>query len=163
MTVRYAHVPSDLGDLLVTDHGDGLSGVYFPGHRPGRVPEVAGDWVRDDDRFADVRDQLTAYLAGERTTFDLVLAARGSDLQRAVWDELATIPYGTTVTYGEVAAAIGRPSAARAVAGAVGRNPISIVVPCHRVVGANGTLTGYGGGLDRKRHLLRLEAVTLPV
>ena len=158
MTVRYAHLSTVLGDLLVTDHGDGLSGLYFPAHRRGRGPAVADDWVADAARFAAVRDQLDGYLAGTRTTFDLPLAPVGTDFQRTVWEQLASIPYGETVTYGEVAAAIGRPGSARAVASAVGLNPLSIVVPCHRVVGSDRSLTGYAGGLDRKRHLLDLEA-----
>jgi methylated-DNA-[protein]-cysteine S-methyltransferase len=157
MTVRYARLPTVLGELLVTDHGDGLSGVYFPGHRRGRGPTVADGWVTDDHHFAVVRDQLEGYLAGDRTAFDVPVAPVGTGFQREVWDQLTTIPYGRTVTYGELAAAIDRPGSARAVASAVGLNPLSIVVPCHRVVGSDRSLTGYAGGLDRKRHLLDLE------
>ncbi len=157
MTVRYAHLPTVLGELLVTDHGDGLSGLYFPDHRRGRGPLVADGWSRDDPHFAVVRDQLDGYLAGDRTRFDLPVAPVGTVFQREVWDRLATIPYGGTVTYGELAVGIGRRGSARAVASAVGLNPLSIVVPCHRVVGSDRSLTGYAGGLDRKRHLLDLE------
>jgi methylated-DNA-[protein]-cysteine S-methyltransferase len=105
-----------------------------------------------------VRDQLGEYFAGERTDFDLRLAASGNAFERRVWRALEEIPYGETVSYGEVARRIGRPDGARAVGLANGRNPISIVVPCHRVIGANGSLTGYGGGIERKRFLLDLEA-----
>jgi methylated-DNA-[protein]-cysteine S-methyltransferase len=163
VTTTYDLVPTVLGDLLVTDAGAGLSGIYFPDHRRGRGPHVQPDWVRDPDGFVTVREQLLAYLHGRRRSFDLPLAPVGTPLQRQVWDQLGTVPYGATVTYGALAAAVDRPTAARSVASAVGANPLSIVVPCHRVVGADGSLTGYAGGLDRKRHLLALERVTLPV
>ncbi|MED5813488.1 methylated-DNA--[protein]-cysteine S-methyltransferase [Mycolicibacterium sp. 050232] len=114
-------------------------------------------WEPDETAFADAVDQLSAYFAGERTEFDLELDMVGTQFQRRVWDALQTIPYGETCTYGEIARQIGSPSASRAVGLANGHNPIGIVVPCHRVIGANGSLTGYGGGLDRKRALLELE------
>lgn len=114
-------------------------------------------WEPDDGAFADAVDQLSAYFAGERTEFDLELDMVGTRFQRSVWDALRTIPYGETCTYGEIARQIGSPSASRAVGLANGHNPIGIIVPCHRVIGANGSLTGYGGGLDRKRALLELE------
>lgn len=114
-------------------------------------------WEPDDSAFADAVDQLSAYFAGERTEFDLELDMVGTQFQRRVWDALQTIPYGETCTYGEIARQIGSPSASRAVGLANGHNPIGIIVPCHRVIGANGSLTGYGGGLDRKRALLELE------
>ena len=110
-----------------------------------------------EDERVDVVDQLHEWFAGDRTTFDLTIELDGTDFQRAVWDALQAIPYGETVTYGELAAAAGRPGAARAIGHAVARNPVSIVVPCHRVVGSSGTLTGYAGGIDRKRALLELE------
>lgn len=156
-TVTYDLLPTALGELLVTDHGEGLSGLYFPGHRRGKGPQVEEGWVRDATPFVALREQLDDYLAGRRRDFDLPLSPRGTPFQREVWDQLASIPYGETVTYGEVALAIGRPRSTRAVAAAIGANPLSIIVPCHRVVGANRTLTGYAGGLDRKRHLLDLE------
>jgi methylated-DNA-[protein]-cysteine S-methyltransferase len=159
----YDLVPTVLGELLLTDAGEGLNGVYFPDHRRGRGPHVQPDWRRDPDRFVTVRAQLLAYLDGRRRSFDLPLAPTGTPRQRQVWHELANVPYGTTVTYGALAAAVDRPTAARSVASAVGANPLSIVVPCHRVVGADGSLTGYAGGLDRKRHLLELERVASPV
>jgi methylated-DNA-[protein]-cysteine S-methyltransferase len=115
------------------------------------------DAVRDARPFAEARWQLAQYFAGERTAFDLRLAPAGTPFQREVWDALLAIPYGQTVSYGELAHRIGRPAASRAVGLANGRNPISIVVPCHRVIGSSGSLTGYGGGIDRKRFLLALE------
>jgi methylated-DNA-[protein]-cysteine S-methyltransferase len=155
MTTFHDRVPSPLGDLLLLSDGDCLLGLYFPEHRRG--PVIAGDWLHDEAPFAEVREQLAAYLAGDRTDFDVPLAPRGSGFQVAVWDRLRAIPYGTTTTYGAIARDLGRPTAVRAVAGAVARNPISIIVGCHRVVGSAGTITGYAGGLDRKRWLLALE------
>ncbi|NKZ14320.1 methylated-DNA--[protein]-cysteine S-methyltransferase [Mycolicibacterium septicum DSM 44393] len=114
-------------------------------------------WEADDTAFSDAADQLSAYFAGERTEFDLELDMVGTQFQRRVWEALQTIPYGETCSYGEIARQIGSPSASRAVGLANGHNPIGIIVPCHRVIGANGSLTGYGGGLDRKRALLELE------
>ncbi|MGW4100237.1 MULTISPECIES: methylated-DNA--[protein]-cysteine S-methyltransferase [unclassified Mycobacterium] len=114
-------------------------------------------WDADDTAFSDAVDQLSAYFAGDRTEFDLELDMVGTQFQRRVWEALQTIPYGETCSYGEIARQIGSPSASRAVGLANGHNPIGIIVPCHRVIGANGSLTGYGGGLDRKRALLELE------
>ena len=120
--------------------------------------DVAPGAVRDDDAIAHVRAQVEEYCAGERTVFDLERAARGSAFQHAVWEALLEIPFGTTTSYGALAKAIGRPGAARAVGLANATNPIALIVPCHRVIGANGTLTGYGGGLPLKRALLEHEA-----
>ncbi|MFV8174036.1 methylated-DNA--[protein]-cysteine S-methyltransferase [Mycolicibacterium peregrinum] len=114
-------------------------------------------WERDDAAFPDAVDQLTAYFAGDLTEFDLELDMVGTQFQRRVWEALLTVPYGETCSYGEIARRIGSPSGSRAVGLANGHNPIGIIVPCHRVIGANGNLTGYGGGLDRKRALLELE------
>ena len=114
-------------------------------------------WERDDAAFPDAVDQLTAYFAGDLTEFELELDMVGTQFQRRVWEALQTIPYGETCAYGEIARQIGSPSGSRAVGLANGHNPIGIIVPCHRVIGANGSLTGYGGGLDRKRALLELE------
>ncbi|MHC1562774.1 methylated-DNA--[protein]-cysteine S-methyltransferase [Actinomycetospora sp. C-140] len=149
-------VDSPLGPLTLRADDGVLSGLYMPEHRHGPAPETLGD--RDDDGLPAVREQLAAYFDGELTAFDLPLDLRGTAFQRRVWTELRAIPYGETRTYGELAAALGTPSASRAVGLANGRNPISIVVPCHRVVGASGSLTGYAGGVDRKRALLDLEA-----
>jgi methylated-DNA-[protein]-cysteine S-methyltransferase len=119
-------------------------------------PSHAG-WERDDTAFPDAVGQLEAYFAGERRDFDLELELVGRSFQRRVWKALLTIPYGETRSYGQIAEQIGSPGSSRAVGLANGRNPIGIIVPCHRVIGANGSLTGYGGGLDRKRALLELE------
>ncbi len=155
--VRYTTLSSPLGDLLLHDHGRGLSGLTFPGHRGAPTP--APGWQHEPAAFTAVAEQLAAYLAGELTAFALSLDLRGTELQRTVWAELCRCPYGRTTTYGELARRVGRPGAARAVAGAVGRNPVAIVVPCHRVIGADGRLTGYAGGLQRKRWLLAHEGV----
>ena len=157
MTAEYATYESPVGPLLLLGDGRAVRGLYMQdGRRPGApdaaAPAVAGGLL---DR---VRDQLDEYFAGARTTFDVPLAAGGTPFQQRVWAELARIPYGRTVTYGELASRIGSPGAARAVGAANGLNPISIVVPCHRVIGSTGTLTGYAGGVERKRFLLDLEA-----
>jgi methylated-DNA-[protein]-cysteine S-methyltransferase len=151
----YTTVESPIGELLLLGERGVLHGLYMQdGLRPTRVrPE----WVRRDDAFADVRTQLSEYFAGERTTFDLRLHMDGGAFQRTVWHALTEIPYGETISYGELARRIGRPDLARAVGTANGQNPIAVIVPCHRVIGANGKLVGYGGGLDNKRRLLELE------
>ena len=138
-----------IGTLWLEADGAGLSSIAFGGP-PGS--ESGGPVLREAE------SQLRAYFAGELTRFDLPLSPRGTEFQRRVWDAVAGVPYGTTTTYSAVAAALGRPSACRAVGAANGRNPLPIVVPCHRVVAASGALTGYGGGLERKRALLDLEA-----
>jgi methylated-DNA-[protein]-cysteine S-methyltransferase len=153
----YDIVDSPIGRLLLTGDERALTGLYMldPGGHPAAV---RADWTRRAGGFSAAAQQLAEYFAGARTEFDLALAPSGSPFQLAVWAELARIPYGVTVSYGEVAAAIGKSLlASRAVGLANGRNPISIIVPCHRVIGADGSLTGYGGGLDRKEWLLRHE------
>ena len=152
----YSYIESPLGDLLVVRDDAGITGLYLPTgrHAVQRHPE----WTRDDSAFEDARTQLREYFAGERTVFDLPLNPHGTAFQTKVWLALREIPYGETASYGETAAAIGAPTASRAVGLANGQNPISIIVPCHRVIGANGSLTGYGGGLDAKRWLLGHEA-----
>jgi methylated-DNA-[protein]-cysteine S-methyltransferase len=157
MTGNYFTVmPSAIGDLTLTGDGEALTGLYMEEHRHG--PPVDPGAVRAVSPLAEAREQVGEYLAGERTEFDLPLRMGGTPFQREVWRALTEIPYGETISYGELARRIGRPDACRAVGLANGRNPISIVVPCHRVIGASGTLTGYGGGLGRKRFLLELEA-----
>ena len=141
-----------LGALTLYAGAYGLTGIAFPGR--GRPLDEA---ARDRDALAAAGRQLDEYFAAARTAFDLPLDLRGTPFQRRVWAALLEIPYGTTVTYTELAQAVGRPDIVRAVAAAVGRTPVPIVVPCHRVVGAGGALTGYGGGLQRKRALLDLE------
>jgi methylated-DNA-[protein]-cysteine S-methyltransferase len=154
--ITFTTQPSPIGELTLVGDGESLTGLYMTEHRH-RQPLAAGA-RRDPAAFADARHQLDAYFAGERTTFDLPLQMEGTEFQREVWTALLDIGYGQTESYGELAQRIGRPDAVRAVGLANGRNPISIVVPCHRVIGASGSLTGYGGGLERKRFLLELEA-----
>jgi methylated-DNA-[protein]-cysteine S-methyltransferase len=151
---RYAVVESSIGELLLVGDGRALTGIQFDLDGDWRV---GGDWVADPAALAGAVEQLRAYLAGELTVFDLPVAIGGSDFQQRVWRLLAEIPYGHSTSYGALAARLGRPGASRAVGLANGRNPVPIVLPCHRVVGASGALTGYGGGLDRKRWLLDLE------
>jgi methylated-DNA-[protein]-cysteine S-methyltransferase len=152
--IRYRTVDSPIGPLTLAGEGSVLTHLRMVDqtYAPSRA-----DWVSDDRAFPDAVDQLQAYFAGERTAFELQLDLRGSQFYRRVWEALLSIPYGETRSYGEIARQIGAPGAARAVGLANGRNPIAIVVPCHRVIGASGGLTGYGGGLDRKRALLELE------
>ena len=144
---------SPIGELLLTASEHGLTGLYVGGERA--VPPGAR---RDDPAFADARAQLAAYFAGERAPFDLAIDLQGTPWQMAVWRELRTIPYGARITYRDLATRAGRPTAIRAAGHANGRNPISIVVPCHRVVGSDGSLTGYGGGIAAKQWLLDHEA-----
>ncbi|KUL46521.1 cysteine methyltransferase, partial [Streptomyces sp. NRRL F-4489] len=147
-----------VGPLTLVADGDALTGLYMDGQRHRPPQETFGTPADPSDPpFARAVAQLRAYFRGELTAFDLPLALRGTPFQRRVWAALRTIPYGETVSYGQLAARLGVPTAARAVGLANGRNPVGIIVPCHRVVGANGSLTGYGGGLDRKRRLLTFE------
>jgi methylated-DNA-[protein]-cysteine S-methyltransferase len=157
---RFALVASPVGDLLLTGDGTSLTGCWFTD--PATPTARADGLERDDDAFADAARQLGEYFAGERTAFDLALAPTGTDFQLRVWAQLRTIPYGATCSYAAVARGIGATNGFRAVGLANGRNPISIIVPCHRVIGADGSLTGYGGGIERKRFLLDLEAGALP-
>lgn len=158
-TTYFSLLPSPVGDLTLTSDGQSLTAIYFEAPKYG--PASTDGWVRDDAPLAEARRQLDEYFRGERTDFDLALAPSGTDFQRSVWTALSHIPFAVTTSYGAIAAQLGRPAASRAVGAANGRNPISIVVPCHRVVGSGGDLTGYGGGLDRKRWLLNHEAVVL--
>jgi methylated-DNA-[protein]-cysteine S-methyltransferase len=146
---------SPVGELtLVADDG-GLTGVYFPHHWYRPDPATFGRPA--DAGFGEVKTQLTEYFAGERQRFDLRLNARGDDFQPHVWELIGDIPYGQTATYGDLARELGSQVLAKDVGAAVGRNPLSVIVPCHRVVGRDGRLTGYAGGLARKRFLLDLE------
>ncbi|MEU8913914.1 methylated-DNA--[protein]-cysteine S-methyltransferase [Streptomyces nigrescens] len=147
-----------VGPLTLVAAGEALSGLYMTDQRHRPPQENFGDPAGPDEPpFAETIAQLQAYFRGELTSFDLPLALRGTPFQRRVWAALCAIPYGETVSYGQLAERLGAPSASRAVGLANGRNPVGIIVPCHRVVGANGSLTGYGGGLDRKRRLLAFE------
>jgi methylated-DNA-[protein]-cysteine S-methyltransferase len=150
----YTTVPSPIGELMLCGDEHALTAL----HLPGRHAKPRPDWRRDDARFADVARQLEQYFAGDRTTFDVELRPAGGEFEREVWAELVRIPYGQTASYGELAHRLGRPTAARAVGAANGRNPIAVIVPCHRVIGSDGSLTGYAGGLECKRALLDLEA-----
>jgi methylated-DNA-[protein]-cysteine S-methyltransferase len=150
MNMHYALVDTPIGPLLAAANDDGaLTGLWFD-------REPAPGWRRAD-ALPRVREQIDAYFTGDLHEFDLPLAPAGTAWQRTVWDALAAIPYGTTLSYGELARRLGRPAAARAVGAANGRNPISIVIPCHRLIGARGALTGYAGGLTRKGWLLAHE------
>jgi methylated-DNA-[protein]-cysteine S-methyltransferase len=146
-----------LGTMLAASHEDAVTGLWFLGQR--HFPLYTEAWPHQRNTLLDsVEAQVLAYFSGERTQFDLPLAPQGTSFQRAVWQQLRAIPHGQSSSYGEVAQALGQPAAARAVGAAVGRNPWSIIVPCHRVVGSSGALTGYAGGISRKQQLLALEA-----
>ena len=156
--IHYDLVSSPLGTVLIMASGDALVGIHFEGER--YQPAIGADWRRTKDHPAvrAAQAQLEQYFAGERTRFDLPLAVVGTPFQRAVWQAIGTVPYGATIAYRELAARAGRPGSIRAAGAATGRNRWTIVVPCHRIVGSNGSLTGYAGGLERKRALLALEA-----
>lgn len=157
--LAYTLVPSPIGELLLAGDGDALHLIGFPSGSRAKRPDPA--WRQDAAPFAEAARQLDAYFAGELRTFDLPLHFGGTDFQNTVWRALMEIPHGTTTTYAELAARIGRPTATRAVGAANGANPLPIVAPCHRVIGADGSLTGFGGGLPTKLFLLRLEGVAV--
>ncbi len=151
----YDMIESPLGSILLAGEGDVLRFIGLPESRhPITIP---ADWSRDANAFAEAKRQFAAYFSGELIEFDLATSAQGSEFQQRVWKALRTIPYATTISYAELARRIGNPKASRAVGLANGANPLSIIVPCHRVIGANGSLTGYGGGLKAKQSLLDLE------
>jgi methylated-DNA-[protein]-cysteine S-methyltransferase len=152
--VPYSLLASPLGELVVSGHEAGLTGVAFA---DSRKAHALMEGQRDDAAFRTVAEQWAAYFQGQLTAFQLALELCGTPFQKRVWEALQAIPYGMTTTYGTLAAELGDPRAVRAVGLANGRNPISIIVPCHRVIGADGSLTGYGGGLPRKRWLLAHE------
>jgi methylated-DNA-[protein]-cysteine S-methyltransferase len=152
----YCYLDTPIGELLLAGDDDALCLVGFPEGSMRKDPEPY--WIYNEKPFAVARQQLTEYFAGERREFDLPLKLNGTEFQMSVLRALQQIPYGETTSYAEVAARIGRPKAVRAVGAANGRNPIPIIVPCHRVIGSHGDLTGFGGGLDTKEALLRLEA-----
>jgi methylated-DNA-[protein]-cysteine S-methyltransferase len=152
----YCYFDTPIGELLLAGEADSLSMIGFPKGAMRRDPET--DWIYNEAPFEIVRRQLAEYFSGERKDFDLPLSLSGTEFQVEVLEALLQIPYGETMSYGAVAKQIGRPKAVRAVGAANGRNPIPIIVPCHRVIGTSGDLTGFGGGLDTKAALLRLEA-----
>jgi methylated-DNA-[protein]-cysteine S-methyltransferase len=157
----YSVMPSPIGELLLTSDGDAVTGLHMAMSHGKPAPGPGPNWKRDDQLLRAAREQLRQYFAGERRRFDLPLHMAGTPFQRSVWQGLLEIPFGVTWSYAELARHVGRPGASRAVGAANGRNPIGIVVPCHRVIGADGTLTGYGGGVDRKEWLLRHEGCAL--
>jgi len=152
----YTHIDSPLGQLLLTSREGKLSGLYFADKPHARI---APGWIQQDDAdiFAQTAQQLEEYASGERESFDLPLGLSGTPFQISVWQEIAQIPFGKTITYSELAQRIGSPQAVRAVGTATGQNPVGWIVPCHRVVGKNGALTGYAGGITRKSALLEFE------
>jgi methylated-DNA-[protein]-cysteine S-methyltransferase len=155
MTATHTTIDSPIGELTLVASDGVLSGIYFPGHWHMPAPEVFG--ARSECGFEQAQRQLIEYFAGERTEFEMATTVAGEEFQQRVWELIDRIPYGQTTTYGEMAHELGDPALAREVGAAVGRNPLSIIVPCHRVVGKDGKLTGYAGGLERKRFLLELE------
>jgi methylated-DNA-[protein]-cysteine S-methyltransferase len=154
-TTSTTTIDSPIGPLQLTAEEGVLTHLFMDAQR--HAPAVSSAWREDRAGLARVIDQLDAYFAGELTDFDVPVRPAGTGFQRAVWAALETVPYGETRSYGAIAAQVGRPSASRAVGQANGRNPIAIVIPCHRVIGSGGSLTGYGGGLDRKQWLLAHE------
>ena len=160
-TPFYTEIDSPLGAILLRGTARGLTGLFMEQHLRGPGAAERAGWTRAEAPFAAARVQLAEYFVGTRTAFDLALdceAMGGTPFQRRVWTALLDIPYGETISYGELARRVGQPLAVRAVGLANGRNPLSVIVPCHRVIGAGGQLTGYGGGTERKRALLALEA-----
>ena len=155
--IRYARFATPLGAVFATAVDNALTGIYFEGQR--HAPAISPEWREDPGHapLAECACQLIGYLEGVRDSFELPLAPEGTEFQKRVWREIARIPRGETLSYAELALRAGAPGAARAAGAATGRNPISVVVPCHRVVGSGGDLTGYAGGLDRKTRLLELE------
>ena len=156
--MRYDYCESPCGRMLLVADGDALCGVYFVGQKHLRQVDPA--WRRDPDAapLVQAKRELEEYFDGKRKKFDVPLAPQGTPFQRAVWRAIAGVPFGETISYAELARRAGRPGSARAAGAATGRNPIGVIVPCHRIVGADGSLTGYAGGVDKKRALLALEA-----
>ncbi len=158
--LKYAYYPSPVGLLLLETDGEALVRLAFPA--ADGAPRLAGQGsVHDESALREPLDRIEAYFTGGLRDFELPLRPEGTEFQRLVWRGLLEIPYGTTISYAELARRIGRPGSARAVGAANGRNPIAIIAPCHRVIGADGSLTGFGGGLDRKQWLLRHETEVL--
>ena len=157
-TLRYRHVASPIGELLLVSEGDHLVGLYVAGH--GKARPIEPSWAEagaGDSVLHRAAQEVGEYFAGERRSFDVPVRLGGSAFQASVWRALVDIPFGETISYGELARRVGRPKAVRAAGSANGRNPVSLIVPCHRVIASDGTLGGYGWGLDRKRWLLAHE------
>lgn len=159
MSTRHVYTPTSLGNMLLVATGDALVGAYFEGHKYPPVTDAIGKLVieSEDQLLAQTATELREYLAGERRDFSQKIAPVGDAFSQQVWQMLLQIPYGETVSYGQIATILGNKALSQRVGQSVGHNPISIIVPCHRVLGADGSLTGYAGGLDRKRTLLALE------
>ncbi|HEU0278071.1 MAG TPA: methylated-DNA--[protein]-cysteine S-methyltransferase [Rhodanobacteraceae bacterium] len=157
--ITYGYLESPLGTLLLARNDAGICQLTFQHHKHPRP--VQSDWQRDDGAFADARAELAEYFAGHRRAFDLPLSLPGTAFQKQVWNALLEVPYGQTITYAQLAERIGRPGSYHPVGAAVGMNPVSIFVPCHRALGSDGSLTGYAGGIERKVELLRLEGQLL--
>ena len=157
--IRYARYESPLGMVIAIAGPDGIISIDFVDAKYAK--RIEPDWVEDADHPAlrECFGQLREYFAGKRREFDLPLSPRGTSFQERVWQEIARVPYGKTISYGELAKRVGAPGQARAAGAATGRNPVGVVIPCHRIVGADGSLTGYAGGLERKTRLLELEGV----
>lgn len=162
-TIRFDSIASPLGTMLLAVAGEALFAIDFTDSR--NAAPIAAHWLHDPDHpvLRAAKAQLALYFGGARTAFDLPLAARGTPFQRRVWTAIATVPFASTLSYAELARRAGAPAAVRAAGAATGRNPWAIVVPCHRIVGSGGALTGYAGGLARKRALLALEAAQRPL
>jgi methylated-DNA-[protein]-cysteine S-methyltransferase len=155
-SIYYSWFESPVGNLLLAGSSTGLKLVSFAAGK--RARSLHPEWQADSSAFVEVVEQLRSYFAGERTNFDVPLLLEGTDFQKRVWTALQTIPYGETISYKQLAETIGRPRAVRAVGAANGANPIPIIIPCHRVIGNDGSLTGFGGGLPLKKQLLELES-----
>jgi methylated-DNA-[protein]-cysteine S-methyltransferase len=151
----YGYIDSALGRMVVRGDGQFVTGLFMPHHKAWHGPDAS--WRLAEEPFSTIRQQLAEYFAGQRQQFTVPLRLAGTPFQRRVWQEQVRIPFGTTISYAQLAQRIGNPTASRAVGHANGRNPVAILVPCHRVIGADGKLTGYAGGIDRKQWLLDLE------
>jgi methylated-DNA-[protein]-cysteine S-methyltransferase len=157
--MTYDYLDTPLGRMLLVANDAGLCGIHFVGQK--YYPAGREGWRKDESALRRAKEELSEYFAGERAVFTVPLAAEGTPFQRAIWREIAKVPYGETITYAELARRAGFPGCARAAGAATGRNPIGVIVPCHRIVGTNGSLTGYAGGLAKKKALLTLEGATL--
>ena len=159
MTTRHAYIDTELGGMLLVAHDNVLTGAYFEGQKYPPAADAIGDVVsiEEDRLLSQAASEMRAYLAGERRSFEVSFAPQGDEFSKRVWQILLRIPYGETVTYGAIADELGSKGLSQRVGQSVGHNPLSVIVPCHRVLGADGALTGYAGGLDRKRALLTLE------
>ena len=160
MTTCYCQIDSPLGPLFVQGDGQFVTGLYLPHHKGWSGPDAT--WIQSDTPFTAVRSQLREYFAGDRQQFDVPIKLVGTSFQQQVWQQLVQIPFGKTITYAELARRVGKPTASRAVGNANGRNPISILVPCHRVIGTRGKLAGYAGGVEKKEWLLDWERTATP-